>query len=293
MHTIIAASATPAQPRAARRYGLILYFVTAYAWTWLFQMLSALMVRHTINLPLSGELVETIGLLGPALAALGVTAYESGGAGLRALLGQLLRWRVRPIWYAVALGGPLLLTLAIAVLYRATGGVLPASVPLPLPLPLLLLLFFVYVGLFHGGLDEELGWRGYALPRLQQRYGALTASLILGVIWAGWHLPAWLLPDSTQAGLSFSVFLVSVVATSIIFTWLYDSTGGSLLLIIVLHTVFDICTTGPWAAALLAMHAAGHGIDPLLIIMVLEVMLALSVVLLTNPRTLTGKRGGT
>jgi len=293
MQTITASSVTTAQPRAARRYGLILFFVVAYAWTWLFQMLSALMARHTISLPLPGELIETIGLLGPALTALGVTAYESGGAGVRALLAQLLRWRVRPIWYAVALGGPILLTLAIAVIYRATGGVLPASVPLPLPLPLLLLLFFVYVGLFHGGLDEELGWRGYALPRLQTRYGALTASVILGVFWGCWHLPAWLLPGSTQAGLSFPVFLVSVVATSVIFTWLYNSTGGSLLLIVVLHTIFDICTTGPWAGALMATHAAGHGIDPLLIMTMLEVVLALSIILLTNPRTLTFRRNGT
>ncbi len=237
MHTLTASSTTTAQPRAARRYGLILFFVAAYAWTWLFQLLSMLIARHTISLPLPRELVETIGFLGPALAALVVTAYEAGGAGVRALLAQLLRWRVRPIWYAVAFGGPLLLTLALAVLYRATGGVLPSSVPLQMPLPLLLLLFFVYVGLFHGGLDEELGWRGYALPRLQARYGALTASLILGVFWACWHLPAWFLPDSPQAGLSFPVFLVSVVATSIIYTWFYNSTGGSLLLIIVLHTM--------------------------------------------------------
>jgi membrane protease YdiL (CAAX protease family) len=293
MHTFTAASATTAPPRAARRYGLILFFVAAYAWTWLFQLLSVLIARDTISLPLPRELVDTIGFLGPALAALGVTAYESGGAGLRTLLAQLLRWRVRPIWYAVALGGPLLLTLAIVVLYLATGGVLPASVPLPLPLPLLLLLFFVYVGLFRGGLDEELGWRGYALPRLQARYGALTASLILGMFWACWHLPSWFLPDSTQAGLSFPVFLVSVVATSIMFTWLYNSTGGSLLLIILLHTIFDICTTGPWAGALMAAHNGVYGVDPLLILMVLEVVLALSVVVLTNPRTLTARRSGT
>src|SRR5215213_1794059 len=114
MHTITAASATTAQPRAARRYGLILFFVAAYAWIWLFQLLSALMARHAISLPLPSELVETIGLLGSALAALGVTAYETGGAGLRTLLGQLLRWRIRPIWYVVALGEPILLTLAIA-----------------------------------------------------------------------------------------------------------------------------------------------------------------------------------
>ena len=293
MQTITASSVPTAHPRAARRYGLLLFFVAAYAWTWLFQLLGVLITRHTISLPLPRELVDTIAFLGPALAALGVTAYESGGAGLRALLAQLLRWRVRPLWYAVALGGPLLLTLALVVLYRATGGVLPASVPLPLPLPLLVLVAFVYVGLFHGGLDEELGWRGYALPHLQARYGALTASLILGLFWACWHLPAWFVSDSTQAGLSFPVFLVSVVATSIIFTWLYNSTGGSLLLIILLHTSFDVCTTGPWAGALMAAHGGVYGVDPLLILMVLEVVLALSVVLLTNPRTLTRRRSGT
>src|SRR6266540_2141712 len=216
MHTLTASSTTTAQPRAARRYGLILFFVAAYAWTWLFQLLSMLIARHTISLPLPRELVETIGFLGPALAALVVTAYEAGGAGVRALLAQL-----------------------------------------------------------------------------QARYGALTASLILGVFWACWHLPAWFLPDSPQAGLSFPVFLVSVVATSIIYTWFYNSTGGSLLLIIVLHTIFDICTTGPWAGALMAAHSGVYGVDPLLILMVLEVVLALSVVVLTNPRTLMRRRDGT
>jgi membrane protease YdiL (CAAX protease family) len=138
-----------------------------------------------------------------------------------------------------------------------------------------------------------LGWREYALPRLQTRYGALTASLILGVLWACWHLPAWFLPGSTQAGLSFPVFLVGIIATSIIYTWFYNSTGGSLLLIIVLHTIFDICTTGPWAVALMVAHSGVYGINRLLILSMIEVMAALSIILLTNPRTLTRRLRGT
>jgi uncharacterized protein len=292
MQTITSAGATTAQPRAARRYGLLLYFVAAYAWQWLCLSISYLMVHEQISLPVPHELIDTIGALSPLLAAIGVTAYESGGAGVRALLRQVLRWRVRPRWYAIALGGPLLLAFACLALYLATGGALPAAVPLPLPLWLLLPIYLIFVGLFAGGLDEELGWRGYALPRLQQRYGALVASLILGVIWAVWHLPNWFLPDSNQAAVSFPIFLVGAVALSIILSWLYNSTGGSLLLVILAHTIFDIAITGPWAGALMATHVAGQGIDPFLLLTGLQVAVALGIVLLTNPRTLMSRWRG-
>src|SRR6476661_8032260 len=107
MQTIAPASVTTAQPRAARPYGLILYFVAAYAWQWLCLFLSFLMAHGQVTLPVPHELIDTIGALSPLLAAIGVTAYEAGGAGVRALLRQALRWRIRPRWYAVALGGPL------------------------------------------------------------------------------------------------------------------------------------------------------------------------------------------
>jgi membrane protease YdiL (CAAX protease family) len=149
------------------------------------------------------------------------------------------------------------------------------------------------VGLFTGGLDEELRWRGYALPRLQQRYGALAASLLLGVIWAGWHLPNWFLPDSNQAATSFPIFVVGAVALSIILAWLYNSTGGSLLLVILAHTIFDVAITGPWATALMATHVAGHSIDPFLLLTGIQVLVALGIVLLANPRTLTRRLSGT
>src|SRR5207253_2297396 len=79
-----------------------------------------------------------------------------------------------------------------------------------------------------GGVDEELGWRGFALPRLQDRYGALIASVVLGIFWAGWHIPAWYAAGSGQDLISFPVFEVSVIGAAILFTWLYNSTGGSL-----------------------------------------------------------------
>jgi membrane protease YdiL (CAAX protease family) len=119
----------------------------------------------------------------------------------------------------------------------------------------------------------------------------LAAALLLGGIWALWHLPELVSEPSGQRPPI--QFVVLVVAQSVFFTWLYNSTDGSLLLIILLHTSFDVCTTGPWAGALMAAHGGVYGVDPLLILMVLEVVLALSVVLLTNPRTLTRRRSGT
>ena len=113
------------------------------------------------------------------------------------------------------------------------------------------------------------------------------------MIWAFWHLPNWFLPDSNQAAISFPIFVVGAIALSVILTWLYNSTGGSLLLVILAHTIFDVAITGPWAGALIATQAAGHGFDPFLLLTGIQVAVALSIVLLTDPRTLTSRHGGT
>ena len=146
------------------------------------------------------------------LMAIGLSANEAGRAGVRSLLGQLLRWRVHPIWYAVALLFPLVLALTIGGLVLLTGAPPPPFPDLAqwLKLPIM----FLFVVLLAGGLYEEIGWRGCALPRLQTRYGALVGSLILRLIWAGWHLPQWFIPGEISG--SFLSFVLGVVTLSVL-----------------------------------------------------------------------------
>jgi membrane protease YdiL (CAAX protease family) len=201
----------PSQP-----FPLVFYFVGAYAWTWGFNLVKILAQRNIISAPLPFIVLDIAAGLGPLVAALVVTSYEAGGAGLRALLRQLLRWRVPGHWYLIAILVPVVLTAAAFGLWIATGGSPPPAKALAqwTRLPV----FFIYILLVGGGVDEELGWRGYALPRLQQRYGASIASVILGIAWAGWHIPAWFTPGSGQDAISFPVFVVSVIAAAILFT---------------------------------------------------------------------------
>jgi membrane protease YdiL (CAAX protease family) len=88
-----------------------------------------------------------------------------------------------------------------------------------------------------GGLSEEFGWRGYALPELQAKWNALVSSLILGVIWAAWHIPLWFLAGSSQQGTSFWIFLANLVLTSILYTWLVNNARGSILVAVVFHAI--------------------------------------------------------
>jgi membrane protease YdiL (CAAX protease family) len=264
------------------------YVVGAYAWTWSFNLLKILGQRGVLNVPVPELLLDVVAGMGPLLAALVVVSHEAGGNGRRALLGQLLRWRVPRRWYAVALLGPVVGILAAYALWVATGGAPPPAKALA-QWPLIPV-YFVYILLFGGGVDEELGWRGFALPRLQDRYGALVASVVLGVFWAGWHIPAWFIPGSGQDLVSFPVFVVSVIGAAVVFTWLYNSTGGALCLVILFHTVFDVLTTGPWSRALLAMPPGQRGVDWFVLITTVVLVAAAGVVLLTDPRTLTGRR---
>ena len=114
--------------------------------------------------------------------------------------------------------------------------------------------------------------------------------MILGIAWAGWHIPAWFMPGSGQDVISFPVFVVSVTAATILFTSLYNNTGGSLPVVILAHTVFDLCTTGRWSRALFTLPPDQSGQDPFNLLTAVVLIVAVGVVLATDPRTLTGRR---
>jgi membrane protease YdiL (CAAX protease family) len=123
-------------------------------------------------------------------------------------------------------------------------------------------------------LGEEIGWRGFALPRLQQHYSALTATLILGVVWACWHLPAFFYRDTYVAmGFigGFPILLLSIIAASIIFTWLYNSTQGSLLIVILFHALFDFLSVSQAGGSnVAAIMSAGVMIGAVLIVILFK-----------------------
>ena len=160
-----------------RRFPLVAYFVLAYALTWWVYPL----LRFS-------PLIGLFGLFGPALAAIIVTGITEGRAGVKALVGRTVRWRVPLPWYLVALGLPAALALMAAGLYVLVG---PGT---SIQLARLSVLDFVLVILVVG---EELGWRGYALPKLLAKRSPLIASLIIGVLWGAWHLPTFFISGNT------------------------------------------------------------------------------------------------
>jgi membrane protease YdiL (CAAX protease family) len=162
----------------------------------------------------------------PTLAATMLTLAWEGWSGLRGLWASLTRWRFGFQWYVFAL-------VVIPVLGWLTSRVAGADPKYDLSTPTLVAA--ALLNLLIGPLGEELGWRGYALPRLLRRFNPCAASLILGAIWGLWHLPSFFVSSQVQADLSLPIFLVGALCLSIIATWLFQHTGGSVLITVVLH----------------------------------------------------------
>lgn len=180
-----------------------------------------------------------LGVFAPALVALLVTWTESGGSGVRALVRPLVRWDVGARWYVFALGFMALVKLIAASMVRLTTGAWPAFGSTPVIVLFAGAVFSTVVG---GQAGEELGWRGYALPRLANRVGSPLAAIVVGVVWATWHLPLFYLPGADLMGQSFPVFVLLVTAISLAFTWLYVNTAGSLLLTMLFHAAVNNTT---------------------------------------------------
>lgn len=191
---------------------------------------------------LSGRLVLPFLLAGvaPSLVALALAGVEGGRSGIGRLLGQAGRWRFGPGWYALALLLAPLIALVALALSALLGG----------PAPAVRLDYLVPVA----AVGEELGWRGYALPRLQGRIGPLPASLVIGVVWAAWHLPYFADPavHPLPFALGFPLFAAVLVAESVLATWLYNSTGGSVLATMLFHESIHVASVVPVVPGVLA-----------------------------------------
>jgi len=187
-------------------------------------------------------LAVVLAAFGPALAAVTVSAAFAGRAGVTVLLSRLAAWRVSPVWYAAAAGVPVVVALLVVLLAAVLGVSTATEFG---TLSAFSVTYYVFA------IGEELGWRGFALPRLLDRYSALTSSLVLGAAWMGWHLPLFL-PRMMFAGEPLPAHLIVFCASAVLYTWLFRHTRGSVLHAVLLHGTVN-------ASAVLTA-----GIDPIL-----------------------------
>lgn len=221
-----------------KRHSLVTYFILAYAITWAVQIPLALKAQNLIQAPIPFS-VHYLAGYGPMLSAIIVTWLTDGVGGLRELFERILKWRVQPVWWLAAIS-PLALYMIVAFILRLIQGE-------PIGLNMLGQVEFLpdigfgalFLWLLTYGIGEETGWRGFALPRLQKNRSALFATFILWVFWAFWHLPAffYLYDPAIVIG-----FLLGILAGAIVFSWLYNSTGGSVLMVVLFHGVFNFTT---------------------------------------------------
>jgi membrane protease YdiL (CAAX protease family) len=223
-----------------RRHPLTVFFVLAYAgswvaWSpwWLSQSGVGLLPYELPFAAIAG--IKQVGFFtGPFAAAYVMTRVTEGRDGIRRFWSRMLQWRVHPLWYVLAL---LVVPAAMRIGYllnpepsSALDAVSPALVGL--------LAGTFLISLFGGPIQEEPGWRGFALPRLQQRQHPLSAALVLGIIHCFWHAPLWLTDEwdtARQDPSQYLAYFVLVVSMSFVMSWLANGSHGSILLVILAH----------------------------------------------------------
>jgi uncharacterized protein len=221
------------RPNLVQRHPLWVFFLLTYGLNIAitFTQLFILKIPQT-------KTVALLQVFTPTISALILSAIIGGKAQVFKLLSGFTRWKVSPWWYLAAFmmtGFPLL----IAIVYILLGNPIRGLEPGATDWTLLSSLGFT---LLSGPLAEEAGWRGFALPRLQEKHGALASSLFLGLLWACWHLPFYMEPGYAANGMPLPIFLCVVTALSVLFAWIYNNTG-SLLLTVLAHFFFNFSST--------------------------------------------------
>ena len=280
-----------AQRSGAVREGLLaqhplaFYFLIAFGFSWLMFLPGPLTYFGVLNL--SDSLVGVLGitgLLGPILSGFLMTAVTEGGSGIRRWLRRIVLWRVGIRWYLFALIG-LPVVMVLGTLIRPEA---PESFQTLAPLSVLpYLSAFVFMVLIGGPLFEEPGWSGFAQPRLQRLHGPLVGGLILGSLWALWHLPGFLIPsqdltDIPPRGtvLDFVVFSLALIGLRLVIMWVFNNTKGSVLMAILVHASWNTF----YSAALIQLFPAPTVLGSYLNLTIASCALAVVIVALTRGR---------
>jgi membrane protease YdiL (CAAX protease family) len=242
-------STAPAQPASvANRLpacrALVCYFLLTFVFSWLMFLPGLLMYYGVLSLsPQAVRSFAIAGLLGPVLSGFIMTSVTEGWPGISRLLRRIVRWRVGLQWYLFALiCVPAVMVLATII----RPGALESLDVSAQPITPAYLKAFVYMAIMGGPLFEEPGWTGFAQPRLQQIYGPLLGGILLGGLWALWHLPGFLIPsedirDIPPRGtvLDFAVFALALVGLRLIIIWVVNNTRDSVLMAILVHASWN------------------------------------------------------
>ena len=210
---------------------LVPFFSITFLLTW---GIAALYIfASDMMVPMFGNLTGThplyyLAVYAPGIAALLLVLHRGGFAGMRRFLSRLLLWRTSLYWYGLII---FIVPLAFYVSGLFKPGAYEKLFPFASVLAYLQALFFMAIK----GPVEEIGWRGFALPLLQRRMAPIWAGLVLGVIWAFWHTPAFLLSGTVHSAWAYVPFFLGTVAISVIITPLFNSSRGSILLPALLH----------------------------------------------------------
>lgn len=273
----------------AKRYSLVVFFLLAFIIAWSLWIPAALAAEGLLSLPFPVALAGLLGSWGPSLVGILMTVVNDGRQGLRLLFKRFLVWRVGIQWYLFVLLWPAVLSLLVTALSVLLGGSVPdfANPPVmteyPVPpevlragfLPLLPMVFVTQF--FGSAMGEEFGWRGFALPRLQARWNWVLTSGILGVLWGFWHLPRLWVPGDLFDFAGLGWFMLGIVLNTVLYTWVFNSSKGSLLLVVLFHTAQPV-------TSLFLARASNPLIENVLLALLVVLVVAMSKIGHSAPR---------
>ncbi|MFX0020571.1 MAG: CPBP family intramembrane glutamic endopeptidase [Promethearchaeota archaeon] len=213
---------------------LVLFFLITYLFSWLLwlpSLLSSVLFSTQVVLY---EILKIIGPFGPFVAAFILTLVNEGKEGLKQLWKRGWHCENKPFLVISIFFIPVLYFSSLLLVILIEG-----IIPVYWPNPIEIITHYVLVFFLAGPFQEEFGWRGYALDRLQLRFNALTSSIILGMIWGVWHLPSFFIIGTNQENQPFYPFFFSIIILSVLFTWIYNNSNRSILATMIFHTTIN------------------------------------------------------